>query len=82
MRNIFLEKHTQNVVKELIPKKSKIGHISESTVSSFLQFVFTVCKVEDYRNILKLSCRPLKTFLKKQKRSLELVSLPQFPHDF
>ena len=41
--------------------------------------------LEGYRNILKLSCRPLaltsyKAFFKK-KRGLELVSLPDFLHD-
>ena len=39
-----------------------------------MQFVFIVCQVEDYRNILKLSCRPLAftsyyTLLKNKKRS-------------
>ena len=42
-----------------------------------IQFVFIVCQVEEYRNILKLSCRPLpfnsyKTF-KKITRHLEPV---------
>ena len=40
----------------------------------YVQFVFIVCQVEDYQNILKLSCRPLaftsnKTFLKNKERS-------------
>ena len=39
-----------------------------------MQFVFIVCQVRDYRNILKLSCRPLaftlyKAFLKNKSRS-------------
>ena len=37
----------------------KIEHISGSIVYIFIQFVFIVCQVEDYRNILKLSYRPL-----------------------
>ena len=53
-------------------KKIKIKHISESVYYSFIQLVFIVCQVDDYQNILKLSCRPLafttyKAFLKKQK---------------
>ena len=52
----------------------------------------TVCfycmpSCEDYQHILKLHCKPLaftlyKVFLRKQKRGLELVSLPHFLHDF
>ena len=39
-----------------------------------MQFVFVVCQVEDYWNILKLSCRPLvftsyKAYLKSKTRS-------------
>ena len=39
-----------------------------------MQFVFIICQVEGYRNILKLSFRPLvftsfKLFLKNKKRS-------------
>ena len=39
-----------------------------------MQFVFIVCRVEDYRNMLKLTCRPLaltsyKAFLKNKERS-------------
>ena len=44
------------------------------------------CQVEGYRDILKLSCRPLAITsykaLKKPKRGLELVSLPHFMHNF
>ena len=54
--------------------KIKIEHISVSIVQSFTWFNFTVFQAEDYRNILKLSCRPLafttyKPFLKNKKRS-------------
>ena len=39
-----------------------------------IQFIFIACQVQGYRNILKLSCRPLaftsfKAFLKNKKRS-------------
>ena len=40
-------------------KKVKIELISGSIVLSFMQFDFIVCQVEDYRNVLKLSSRPL-----------------------
>ena len=48
---------------------------------------FIVCQVKGYRNILKLSCRPLTfylifSFLKKAKRGLELVFLPHSLHSF
>ena len=61
--------------------------MSGSIVESFTQFVFTVRQVKSYRNILKLSCRPLaftsnEAFLKKTKRGLQLISLPYFLHDF
>ena len=57
MRNIFLEKSYTKYGGETIPrpfsKKSKLS--SGLMVESFLQFVFIVCQVEDYRNILKVS---------------------------
>ena len=52
----------------------------------FIQFVFTVCELEGYQNILKLNCWRLaftlhKTFLKDKKRSG--TSLPTtFQHNF
>ena len=46
MRNIFLEK--------LYAKCE-----GETISSSLTQFVFIVCQIEGYRNILKLSWRPL-----------------------
>ena len=57
-----------------------------SIIYGFMQLVFTVCQIEDYRNILKLSCRLLafisnKAVL-KTKRGLPLVSLPHFLDDF
>ena len=51
-----------------------------------IQFVFIVCQVGNYQNILKLNRKPPaltshKTF-RKTKRGLELASLPHFLHDF
>ena len=39
-----------------------------------MQFAFVICQVEDYQNILKLSCIPLtfisnKAFIKSKKKS-------------
>ena len=65
MRNIFLENHTQNVMKKQTPfpksylKKIKIERICGSIVQSFIQLNLIVCQFEGYRNLLKLSCRPL-----------------------
>ena len=55
-------------------EKSKLS-ISLDQKSKFLfKFVFTVCQIEGYQNILKLSCRLLafsssKTFSKNKERS-------------
>ena len=55
--------------------KNKTKFISGWIVLSFTQFAFIVYKVDDYGNILKLSCGPLasltsyKAFLNKRKRS-------------
>ena len=54
-----MKNHAQNLVEVLFPDpflKIKIEHISGT--KHFLQFVFIVCQVEDYRNMLKPSCRP------------------------
>ena len=40
-------------------KKIKIEYISGSIFEDFIHFVFIVCQIKGYRNILKLSCRPL-----------------------
>ena len=77
MKKIFFKNHTQNVVEKLFPallQNVKIDHISGSIIDSFTQFVFIVCQVEGYRNMLKLSDRPIaftsyKEFLKNKKRS-------------
>ena len=52
-------------------------------MQSFIQFVFIVCQVEGYRNILKLSCKSLaytsnKAFLKNKKSSQTNVSATFF----
>ena len=57
----------------------KIDHIPGSIAEGAIQFVFNVWQVEDYRSILKLSCRPLvftsyhrcsyKAFLRNKKTS-------------
>ena len=61
MRTTFLQKSNTDLVEKLVSdpfsKTSKLCvHISRS---SFIRFVFIVFQAEDYRNILKLSCRPL-----------------------
>ena len=76
IRNIILEK--SETVSRSFSKKIKIEHNSGSIVLCFIHFVFIVCQVEGYQNILKLCSRPLvfasyKAFL-KTKRDLELVS--------
>ena len=50
-----------------------------------MQFVFIVCQVKDYRNVLTLNCRSIafisRNLFKKTKRGRKLVSLPHFLHD-
>ena len=79
MRNIILEKsHTkcgEETILRPFSKKKKLDTSLEKEFKSFIQLVFTVCQVEDYRNILKIICRPFtftsyKAFL-KTKRGLE-----------
>ena len=58
---------------QTIFQKIKIDYISGSIVECFIQFVFVAYQVDDYRNILKLSCRALaftsyKAFRKNKKR--------------
>ena len=66
------------MVKKLFPdplrENQNWAYVWINIVQSFIQFVFIVCQVECYRNILKLSCKPLaftsyKAFLKNKKRS-------------
>ena len=75
MRNIFLEKSYgksgSKPISKTFSKKSKWAY---PWTKSFMQLVFIVFQVEDYRSILKLSCRPLaftsyKASLKNKKRS-------------
>ena len=62
MRDIFFEKSYTKCCGETIPwpfsKKSKLS-ISLDQLSKILKFIFILCQVEGYRNILKLSSRPL-----------------------
>ena len=63
-----MKNHTQNVVEKLFPDSF------QETRNELVQFAFIVCQVEDYRNILKLSCWLLaftsyKAFLKNKKAS-------------
>ena len=80
MRNIFLEisytKSGGETIRRSVSKKIKL-----STSVGLDRMFYTVCfycnQVEDYRNILKLSCRLLaftSVLFKKTKRGLELVS--------
>ena len=65
-RKIFVENLYTKCGGETIPgpflEKSKLSIISGSIVLSFIQFVFTVCYFEGYRDIVKPSCRPLFTY--------------------
>ena len=90
MRNIFLEKsyskYGEETILRLVFKKVKIEHISGSIFESFIQFVFIVCQVEGFRNILKLSCRAIaftsyKAFFKETKRGLEILFLSHFLYE-
>ena len=59
MRNIFLEKSHADEI--LFPDTFLKNQNENQKIKnqSFMQLVFIVCKVEDYQNILKLSCRLL-----------------------
>ena len=62
MRNIILEKSYTKSGGETSPRpfseKLKLS-IPLDQQSNFIQLVFIVCQAEGYRNMLKLSCRPL-----------------------
>ena len=69
----FLRNHTQNVVEilfsDLFLKNQNWAYLWINSLKFYI-----VCQVEDYQNILKLSCRPLafnshKGFLTNKKRS-------------
>ena len=72
-----MKNHKQNVVWELcpdpFPKNQNLEYLWINSLK-VLQFVFNLHTVEDYHNILKLSCRALaftsyKALLKNKKRS-------------
>ena len=79
----MFKNYSQSVVEKLLPDpflKIKIEYISGS-----IEFVFIACRFEGYRNIVKPSSDQLllpyiKPFFKI--RGLELVSMPNFLHDF
>ena len=80
MRDIFLKNHTRNVVEKLFPDPflKNLPYLWINILKFYTVF-FIVCQVEDYRNILKLSFRPLaftshKGFLKNKKRSVTSFS--------
>ena len=59
-------------------KSDKVEHISGSVVQRIMQFVPIKCQGEEYRRILKLSCKSLaftscKSFFKNKKRPLCLI---------
>ena len=70
-----MKNHTQHPVETLFPDTFlEIKIESGSIVQRFIHFVFIVCQVEDYQNILKLNCRLLafitnKAFIKNKKES-------------
>ena len=77
MRNIFREKSYTECGGENIPtpfsKKSKLSYLWINS-SKFCILCCIVCQVVDYRNMLKLSCRPLaftshEAFFSEKKRS-------------
>ena len=86
MRNIFLEKSYTKSGVETIPrpfyKKSKLSISLDQYFKIFIQFVYTLCQVVGYRNILEINLLlPHIKLFSKSKRGLELISLPQFLHD-
>ena len=48
----------EKLFSDLLLKNQKWAYLWINSLK-FLQFFLMVCEVEDYRNILKLSCRPL-----------------------
>ena len=79
------------MVEKLFPNpflKNQIwAHLCFNSLKFYTEFyVFFICQVKSYQDILKLSYRPttfyLTCFFKKTERGLELVSLSHFLHDF
>ena len=83
--NIFLENSYTKCGGETIlrPFSKKLKPSIDLWINSLksIEFVFIVGQIEDYRNMLELSYRPLEILL-KTKRGLELVSSSHFLHDF
>ena len=84
-----MKNHTQNAVEIPFPdsflKNPNWAYLSISSLT-FHTICFYCRQVEDSRNKLKLTCRPLaitsyEAFL-KANRCLELISLSHFLHDF
>ena len=67
---MFLSKNHINVAEKLFPDPSLKNQNGAYPWINSLRF-YAVCQVEGYRNILKLSIRPLprKGFLQNKKRS-------------
>ena len=59
LRNNLPEKSYRKCGRETLPmpfsKKSKLSISLDLYSKSFTQFIFNICQVEDYQNILKLS---------------------------
>ena len=69
-----------------ILKNENWAYLWKSILTFYAVFLL-YAQVKGYRNMLKLSCRPLaftlfQAFLKKTKRGLELFPLPHFLQDF
>ena len=76
------------MVQKLVPapfSKIEVKPIRGTATWNFYALLLLYVQVENYKNLFKLWCWPLpliSSFFKKTKGSLELVSLPQFLHDF
>ena len=87
---MFLEKSYTKCCEETSPRlllKIKIGHISRSTVWNVVRYTFIVCASQRLlkhirTKVLPSSFKFLKSFFKKEKKGLELASLPHFLHEF
>ena len=72
MRNIFIEKlfwkcRVETILRQLCKNQNSKSILSISLHLKIYISCFIVCKFEDFRSILKLSCRKL-AFLKNKKR--------------
>ena len=73
---MFLKNHIQTVADKIFPDPfQKHQNWIFLKISSLICYIdLFICQVEDYRNILKLSCRPIaftsyKAFLKNKESS-------------